>query len=160
MGNVSEVPYALVCYPVRDRGRRRLAVRQVRAALGCRAAGGGRRIRRVGRGSRSRSRGAGHGSQSRRGAVPRFTDRTAGRHTVTFTTSRLEEPALTTAALATTFNQAGTLVVPGPFRRAAVVIGDLFAAVAIVLCIPFVILAIGLPIALCVRLLLWIPELL
>ena len=79
---------------------------------------------------------------------------------MTFATGRLEEPTLTRAALATTFNQARTLVVPGPFRRAAVVVGDLLAAVAIVLCIPFVILAIGIPIALCVQLLLWIPELL
>ena len=79
---------------------------------------------------------------------------------MTFATSRLEEPTLTRAALATTFNQARPLVVPGPIRRAAVVIGDLFAAVGIVLCIPFVILAIGIPIALCVRLLLWIGGLL
>jgi hypothetical protein len=34
-------------------------------------------------------------------------------------------------------------------------IGELLAALAIVLCIPFVILAIGIPIALCVRFLLW-----
>ena len=79
---------------------------------------------------------------------------------MTFATSRLEEATLTRAALATTFNQARPLVVPGPLRRAAVVIGDLFAAVGIVLCIPFVILAIGIPIALCVRLLLWIGGLL
>jgi hypothetical protein len=79
---------------------------------------------------------------------------------VTFATGRLEEATLTRAALATTFNQASTLVVPGPFRRAAVVVGDLLAAVAIALCIPFLILAIGMPIALCVRLLLWIGELL
>jgi hypothetical protein len=79
---------------------------------------------------------------------------------VTFATGRLEEATLTRAALATTFNQASPLVVPGPFRRAAVVVGDLLAAVAIVLCIPFLILAIGMPIALCVRLLLWIGELL
>jgi len=40
-------------------------------------------------------------------------------------------------------------------RRAAMAIGELLAALAIVLCIPFVILAIGIPIALCVRFLLW-----
>jgi hypothetical protein len=67
---------------------------------------------------------------------------------------------LTRAPFATTFNQARLLVVPGPFRRAAVIVGDLLAAVAIVLCIPLVILAIGIPIALCVRLLLWIGGLL
>jgi hypothetical protein len=159
MCNVSDVPYAHVCNPERDRGRRRLAVRQVRAALGCRATGGGRRVRRVDRRSRSR-RQAGHGRQSRRGAVPRFADRTAGRQTVTFATGRLEEATLTRAALATPFNQARPLVVPGRLWRAAVVVGDLLAAMAIVLCIPFVILAIGIPIALCVRLLLWIAGLL
>jgi hypothetical protein len=79
---------------------------------------------------------------------------------VTFATNRAEEGTLTRAALATTFNQVRTLVVPGPLRRVAVVIGDLFAALGIVLCIPLVILAIGIPIALCARLLLWIGGLL
>lgn len=79
---------------------------------------------------------------------------------MTFATGRLEEATLTRAALGTTFNQARPLVVPGPLRRAAVVVGDLLGAVALVLCIPFVILAIGIPIALCVRLLLWIGGLL
>jgi hypothetical protein len=79
---------------------------------------------------------------------------------VTFATSHLEEPTLTRAALATTFNQARPLDVPGPLRRAAAVIGDLLVAVGIILCIPLVILAIGIPIALCVRLLLWIGGLL
>jgi hypothetical protein len=75
---------------------------------------------------------------------------------VTFATSRLE-PALTRAAFATTFNQARRpLVVPGRLWRATAVVGDLLGATAIALCIPFVILAIGTPIALCVRLLLWI----
>jgi hypothetical protein len=41
-----------------------------------------------------------------------------------------------------------------------VVIGDLCAAVGIALCIPVVLLGIGIPIALCVRLLLWIGGLL
>lgn len=62
---------------------------------------------------------------------------------------------LTRAALATTFDYASPLVVPGLVRRVAMVIGDILSAVAIVLCIPFVILAIGLPLALCVRFLLW-----
>jgi hypothetical protein len=79
---------------------------------------------------------------------------------VTFATNRAEEGTLTRAALATTFNQVRTLVVPGPLRRVTVVIGDLFAALGIVLCIPLVILAIGIPIALCARLLLWIGGLL
>jgi len=79
---------------------------------------------------------------------------------MTFATSRLAEATLTRAALATTLNPARPLVGPGRLRRAAVVIGDLCAAVGIVLCIPLVILAIGIPIALCVRLLLWIGGLL
>jgi hypothetical protein len=40
------------------------------------------------------------------------------------------------------------------------VVGDLFAAVGVVFCIPFVILAIGIPIVLCVRGLLWIAGML
>jgi hypothetical protein len=79
---------------------------------------------------------------------------------MTFAAGGLEEATLTRAALATPFDQAREPVVPGPFRRGAVVIGDLLGAVVIVLCIPFVILAIGIPIALCVRLLLWIGGLL
>jgi hypothetical protein len=50
--------------------------------------------------------------------------------------------------------------VPGPLRRAAIVIGDLGLAVGIGLCIPFVILAIGMPVALSVRFLLWIVGML
>lgn len=79
---------------------------------------------------------------------------------MTLATGRLEDVALTRAAFATTFNQAQPPVVRGPFRRAAVVVGDLLGAVAIALCIPLVILAIGTPIALCVRLVLWIGGLL
>ena len=58
-----------------------------------------------------------------------------------------------------TFHDARLPVVPGPLRRAAMVIGDLFAAVGIALCVPVVILAIGTPVALCVRFLLWIVGL-
>jgi hypothetical protein len=79
---------------------------------------------------------------------------------VTFATTRLEDAALPGTALSTTLNQAQSLVVPGPLRRAVVIVSDLLGAVAIVLCIPFVILAIGAPIALCLRLLLWIGGLL
>ena len=79
---------------------------------------------------------------------------------MTFTAGRLEKATLTSAALATSFDEARALIVPGPFRRAAVVVGDLLGAVAIALCIPFVILAIGIPIALCLRLVLWIGALL
>ena len=79
---------------------------------------------------------------------------------MTFAAGRLEEATLTGAAVAATFDQAPALTVPGLFRRAAVVVGDLLGAVAIVVCIPLVILAIGIPIALFVRLLLWIGGLL
>lgn len=75
-------------------------------------------------------------------------------------TVRLENGAPTRAASTTTFNQARPLFVPGPLRRAAAVVGDLTGAVVIVLCIPFVILAIGTPIALSLRLLLWLGGLL
>ena len=79
---------------------------------------------------------------------------------MTFAAGRLEKATLTRAALAATFDQARAPVVPGPFRRAAVVVDDVLGAVAIVRCVPFVILAIGIPIALCLRLLLWVGELL
>ena len=78
---------------------------------------------------------------------------------MTFAAGRFKEATLTRAALAT-FDEARALSVPGPFWRAAVVVGDLLGTLAIVLCIPFVILAIGTPIALCLRLLLWIAGLL
>lgn len=67
---------------------------------------------------------------------------------------------MTSAAPATTVGPAGALIVPGPFRRATAVVGDLLGAAVIVLCVPFVILAIGMPIALCVRLLVWMGGLL
>lgn len=79
---------------------------------------------------------------------------------MTFATSRLDVAALPRTALSTTPDRSQSLVVPGPLRRVAEVVGDLLGAVAIVLCIPFVILAIGTPIALCLRLLLWIGGLL
>ena len=77
-----------------------------------------------------------------------------------FAAGRLEAATLAGTAVATTFEPAPALTVPGPLRRAAVVVGNLLGAVAIVLCIPLVILAIGIPIVLCVRLLLWIGALL
>jgi hypothetical protein len=79
---------------------------------------------------------------------------------VTFATGRLEEATLTRTALATTFNEARPLVVPGRLWQAAVIVGDLLGTAAVVLSIPIVILAIGIPIALVVRLLLWIGGLL
>jgi len=80
---------------------------------------------------------------------------------VTFATAaRLEDATLTGTAIATPFNEARPLVVPGRLRRGAVMLGDLLALGGIVFCIPFVILAVGIPIALCVRLLLWITGVL
>jgi hypothetical protein len=79
---------------------------------------------------------------------------------VTVATGRLENAALTRAALPGTINEARPLFVPGPLRRAAVFAGDLLGVAATVLRIPFVILAIGTPIALCVRVLLWVAGLL
>jgi hypothetical protein len=79
---------------------------------------------------------------------------------LTLAAGRVEDATLTRAALAPRFDQTRALIVPGPFRRAAGVGGELLGAVAIVLCIPFVLLAIGLPIAAVVRLLLWIGGLL
>ena len=75
---------------------------------------------------------------------------------MTLATVRPRHTTLTRAVLATTVNHVPPLVVPGPLRRAAVVVGDLLAAVGIVFCIPFVILALATPVVLCVRGLLWI----
>jgi hypothetical protein len=78
---------------------------------------------------------------------------------MTVAAGRLEEATLTRTAPAAPFDQTDALVIPGPFWRASVGVGDLFGALAIVLCIPLVILAIGIPIALCLRLLLWMAGL-
>ena len=72
----------------------------------------------------------------------------------------VEQATMTSAGLTTTFSGARPGIVPGRLWRAAVVVGDVFAAVGIVLCIPVVILAIGIPIALCVRLLLCVGGML
>lgn len=66
----------------------------------------------------------------------------------------------TSLPLPSAFDEARQRAVPGLLRHAATVIGDLLAAMGIVLCVPFVILAVGIPIALCARLLLWIGGLL
>jgi len=78
---------------------------------------------------------------------------------VTVAAERLEEATLTRTVPAARFDQSHALAVPGLFRRAALVAGDVFGALAIVLGIPFVILAIGIPIAVCVRVLLWMAGL-
>ena len=63
---------------------------------------------------------------------------------------------LTTSALTASLSHAPRLEGFGSLRRAAGVVGEFLAVVGIVCCIPFVILAIGLPIALAVRLLMWV----
>lgn len=60
------------------------------------------------------------------------------------------------AALASAVDAPRRLIVRGRLWRATDVVGELLGAVAIVLCFPFVILALGIPIALCVRLLMWV----
>jgi len=84
----------------------------------------------------------------------------ARRQAVTFALGHVEHATMTSAGLTTTFIEARPLVVPGRLWRAAAVVGDVFAAVGIVRCIPVVILAIGIPIALCLRLLLWVGGML
>ena len=48
------------------------------------------------------------------------------------------------------------LPTPGPLRRAAMAIGDVVGAMGVVLLVPFVILAIGMPVVLALRALLWV----
>ena len=79
---------------------------------------------------------------------------------MTLAAGRLEAATPTRAAVATTFDHAPPLAVPGQFRRAVVVVGDLLGTAGIVLCIPLAILAIGTPIVLGVRWLLWMAALL
>ena len=79
---------------------------------------------------------------------------------MTFTSNRPLAATFPESPFATAVNRAGPLIVPGLLRRAALVVGDLLAAVGTVLCVPFVILAIGTPIALSVRFLLWITGML
>jgi hypothetical protein len=57
----------------------------------------------------------------------------------------------------TTMPQA--LPTPGPLRRTALAVSDVFGAMGVVLLVPFVILAIGMPIVLALRVLLWIVGL-
>ena len=75
---------------------------------------------------------------------------------MTAVTGHVDEAAIIRSVLANTGNEARPLAIPGRLWRATVAVGDGLLAAVIVLCIPFVILAIGLPIALGVRFLLWI----
>ena len=74
-------------------------------------------------------------------------------------TTGVRDATLTSAVLATPLGSAPPLEVPGSLRRIGGFVGDLLALGGIILCLPFVILAIAIPIALCVRLLLWITGL-
>jgi hypothetical protein len=75
---------------------------------------------------------------------------------VTLAASRPPVATLTTAPFVTAVDHARPFMVPGLLWRSAMAIGDFLAAIGIVLCIPVVILVIGTPLALGVRLLLWI----
>lgn len=66
-----------------------------------------------------------------------------------------QAPVLT----ASTFNPSPFRGVAAQLRRAAGVAGDALMLGTVVFCIPFVILAIGLPLVLLVQLLLWIARL-
>jgi hypothetical protein len=82
---------------------------------------------------------------------------------MTLVTGRLDQATMVRAAPPTALLAAARpVIVSGRLWRATVVVGDLLGVVGIVLCIPFVmlILAIGIPIVLCVRLIVWIGRLL
>jgi hypothetical protein len=80
---------------------------------------------------------------------------------MTVVTSPSRQETLTRAAWAMTLDRpTRPLAMPGPFRRAAIVVGDLLWLAVIALCIPFVIMAIGTPIALFLRFLLWLVGML
>lgn len=76
---------------------------------------------------------------------------------MTVATARFDDPALTTSWPVATAE--GVRAVPGRWRRAVSVTGDVLAALALALCVPYVLLAIGLPIVLGFRLLLWVGGL-
>jgi hypothetical protein len=67
----------------------------------------------------------------------------------------IEGAGMTSVALADTLAEVQPPVATGRGRLAIVAVGDVLGAAAMILCIPLGILAIGIPIALVVRLLLW-----
>ena len=77
---------------------------------------------------------------------------------MTVAAGRLDAAARRRAGLPTATPR--PLFVPVRLQRATAAAGDLLGALALVFAIPFVILAVGIPIALCVRLLLWIVGML
>lgn len=74
------------------------------------------------------------------------------------TATHVETATLPRAARPRTVVRARRRAVRGPLMQAAIVVRDLLGVIAIALCIPFVILAIGTPLVLCVRLFLWLAE--
>jgi hypothetical protein len=79
---------------------------------------------------------------------------------VTIATTESQQGTLAATALVTASDHARPAVVPGFVRRAAATVGDLLGVAAIGLALPFVILAIGTPLALGIRVVLWIVGLL
>jgi len=75
---------------------------------------------------------------------------------VTVSPAAVRDLKLRSAARPATLGPALVDETPGFLRRAVGAIGDLLGLAAIIACIPIVILAIGTPIALFVRLLLWL----
>jgi len=74
---------------------------------------------------------------------------------VSLVTTGARDETLASVVAATTLNR-DPLAVPRWLRRAAAVVGELLAVVGIALCVPLVILAIGMPVAFLVRFLLWV----
>lgn len=81
-------------------------------------------------------------------------------HTAASLLDPIREATLTGTGLATSLHDPRPVVGPGAIQRSGAVIADLFGAVVLVLGVPFVILAAGLPIALFVRFLLWLARML
>ena len=79
---------------------------------------------------------------------------------MTLTSDRPVSPTFTTPPFTAMVGQIVPPIVRGGLWRAPRIAGDLLGAMAVVFSIPFVILAIGLPIALGVRFLLWIAGML
>jgi hypothetical protein len=71
-------------------------------------------------------------------------------------TTSAPDATLSSAAFAAALRPTPPVRVPGPGRRVVGIVGESLALVGIVFGIPFVILAIGIPIVLFVRLLLWL----
>ena len=71
-------------------------------------------------------------------------------------TTSARRGTLTSAPLTATLSQVPRVELFGSLTRAVGAVGEFLVLVGIVCCIPFVILGIGIPIALAVRFLLWV----